>query len=236
MAPFRNPFGRKPPPLSDFSEEAVNGSTLQAPADRASMSSRTSSAMSIPKANKVPDEFKMSVVNDSGVYLPPSPVERKGIWRRSPTSTTTSSHRSMLSENEPFSISRESFESYRRSFDISAKTPVAHVDQVGRQSLDSRIARPRPSLGSRFERSEQEVLDEETFEEVGLGDAKPKKRGIFARFGDTTDSASDENARPNSSHRGFHIPGRKRGQSGQGAELGSMPRPGARELEEIAAR
>jgi hypothetical protein len=113
---------------------------------------------------------------------------------------------------------------------------VAHVDQVGRQSLDSRVARPRPSLGSRFERSEQEVLDEETFEEVGLGDAKPKKRGIFARFGETADSASDDSARPSSSHRGFHLPGRKRGQSGQGAELGSMPRSGARELEEVAAR
>ena len=46
----------------------------------------------------------------------PSPPEKRSFWQRTPTSTTTSSHRSMLSENEPFSISRESFESYRRSF------------------------------------------------------------------------------------------------------------------------
>ena len=61
---------------------------------------------------------------------------------------------------------------------------------------------------------------------MGLNDeAKPKKKGIFSRFGDTSEPVSnDENSRPSSSHRGFHIPGRKRGQSGQGAELNSMDR------------
>lgn len=44
----------------------------------------------------------------------PSPPERKSFWQR--TTSSTSSHRGMLSDNEPFSISRESFESYRRSF------------------------------------------------------------------------------------------------------------------------
>lgn len=46
----------------------------------------------------------------------PSPTEKKSFWQRTPTSTTSSNHRSLLSDNEPFSISRESFESYRRSF------------------------------------------------------------------------------------------------------------------------
>jgi len=62
-----------------------------------------------------------AVVNDSGVYLPPSPPDKRSFWRRTPTSTTSSSHRSALSENEPFSISRESFDSYRRSFVRSAQ-------------------------------------------------------------------------------------------------------------------
>lgn len=72
--------------------------------------------------------------------------------------------------------------------------------------------------------------DEEGFEDVGLNDeAKqpPKKRGIFARFGDNSESPSTaDGARPSSSHRGFHLPGRKRGQSGTGAELANIDKPG----------
>lgn len=67
-------------------------------------------------------------------------------------------------------------------------------------------------------------MEEEQFEDVGLDDeeAKPKKKGIFSRLGDftTSDSQSTGNSR-------FHIPGRKRGQSNVGAELGSMPAPTA---------
>lgn len=69
-------------------------------------------------------------------------------------------------------------------------------------------------------------MEEECFEEVGLNDdVKPKKRGLFARFGDFTssnDTQSPNNSRPSSSHLGFHIPGRKRGQSGVGSELGAI--------------
>lgn len=74
-------------------------------------------------------------INDSGVYLPvcttspytsvplltrpsqPSPTERKNFWSTKSNSSTNSStnHRAMLSD-EPFNISRESFDSYRRSF------------------------------------------------------------------------------------------------------------------------
>lgn len=71
--------------------------------------------------------------------------------------------------------------------------------------------------------------DEEGFEEVGLNDEKkdlPKKKSIFARFGDNTEPTTSGDApRPTSSHRGFHLPGRKRGQSGQGAELGNIDKP-----------
>lgn len=80
---------------------------------------------------------------------------------------------------------------------------------------------------SQFERPQP--TEEEWFEEVGLNDEikpPPKRKSIFARFGDSSDSAGGgDNSRPSSSHRGFHLPGRKRGQSGQGAELGQIDRP-----------
>jgi hypothetical protein len=58
---------------------------------------------------------------------------------------------------------------------------------------------------------------------VGLNDENrqpSKKKGFFSKFGD-----SDSNpAAPTTSK--FSLTGRKRGQSGQGAELGNMDRPG----------
>ena len=84
------------------------------------------------------------------------------------------------------------------------------------------------------------TADDEGFEEVGLNDeAKqpPKKRGIFARFGDSSENqVTGESGRPNSSHGRFHLPGRKRGQSGQGAELGNIDRPKDEESEDGAVR
>lgn len=72
-----------------------------------------------------------------------------------------------------------------------------------------------------------EAQPEDQFEDVGLNDevSKPKKRSFFPRFGDSTEAASApvESSRPNS---GYHVRdflGRKRGQSGQGAELGAIP-------------
>lgn len=71
--------------------------------------------------------------------------------------------------------------------------------------------------------------EEEQFEDVGLDNEdkqppNPRKKGLFSRFGDLTGS-SDADSKGNissSSHRGFHLPGRKRGQSGAGAELGTI--------------
>jgi hypothetical protein len=68
-------------------------------------------------------------------------------------------------------------------------------------------------------------MEEETFEEVGLNDeAKPKKKGFLSRFGDSFNEAQPANATKSTSF-GFHIPGRKRGQSGGASELGSMNGP-----------
>lgn len=97
-----------------------------------------------------------------------------------------------------------------------------------RGSLDSKFNRPGRPSKSDFERPEP--TGEEAFEDVGLNDeAKqaPKKKGIFSRFGDSSEppSTTGDAPRPTSSHRGFHLPGRKRGQSGQGAELGNIDQP-----------
>jgi hypothetical protein len=81
--------------------------------------------------------------------------------------------------------------------------------------------------GRRFE--QEPPTPEESFEDVGLNDEqKPqqpvKKRGFFTRFGgDGNQEAQSGNLATVSRFVPFHS--RKRGQSGQGAELGQMERP-----------
>jgi hypothetical protein len=177
-------------------------------------------------------------INDSGVFIPPSPPERKSFWTTSSSrSTTSSAHRSVFDEkNEPFNISRESFDSYRRSFDISARSPViAAAEQKPRASLDSRtFLPPQPRTSNSFHRPLQvpNTQQEEELEEVALDEPKPqpqKKRGMLSRIMDSNDS-HHHSERPNSHDGGgksapwHHFGGRKRGQSGQGAELGSIPK------------
>lgn len=95
---------------------------------------------------------------------------------------------------------------------------------------------PRPPVRSSGQSERPQLREEEIFEDIGLNDDPkllPKKKGIFSRFGDNHESpTSTENSRPNSSHRGFHIPGRKRGHSGQGAELGKIDRTAPSKLED----
>lgn len=68
--------------------------------------------------------------------------------------------------------------------------------------------------------------EEGGFVEVGLHDEpKPKRKGFLSRLGE---SASDTAGDIGRSHFGLHLPGRKRGQSGQGAELGDIERPGSK--------
>ena len=69
---------------------------------------------------------------------------------------------------------------------------------------------------------------EELFEDVGLNDEpKPKRKGLFSRFGDSLDMNSSSGLTSNSMHSGFHFTSRKRGHSGQGAELGRIEKPKA---------
>lgn len=77
---------------------------------------------------------------------------------------------------------------------------------------------------------EPPALVEEGFEDVGLHDEskpvaqpaeQPKKRGFFSKLTESQE-ATHNNAHPQLMSR--FIPSRKRAQSGQGSELGSMQR------------
>jgi hypothetical protein len=79
---------------------------------------------------------------------------------------------------------------------------------------------------SRNSESQAEV-PEEGFEDVGLNDEpkpQPKKRGLFSRFGDNAHVNEKQEERPTSSHH-FSLTGRKRAESGGGAEMKPMARP-----------
>ncbi|KAI1814736.1 hypothetical protein GGS20DRAFT_547151 [Poronia punctata] len=232
--PIRNPFAKRP--FLTTGADAVNDENVRpgtVPQKDSSggfervdiVGSRASSSWSIRTKKEDTGDYKMSVVNDSGVYLPPSPTEEKGLWpRRAPNSRTSMDTRSSIGDIEHFSISRESFDSYRRSFDICAKSPII-VHDPPRQSLDSpRFARnPRMSVRDRF--FDREPTAEEDFEEVGLNDdqkqsqQQSKRKSFFAKFSETQE--------PHTIGQGMarFIPGRKRAHSGQGAELGPVERP-----------
>ncbi|OJJ49678.1 hypothetical protein ASPZODRAFT_163764 [Penicilliopsis zonata CBS 506.65] len=220
MPPFRNFLTRKSAAPADGPDSPVTDAS-----GRVSIDNPHTGPLSIRKSCDDVNEFKLSVVNDSGVYLPPSPPDRPSFWRKYPGSSKSANHhRDLVDENEPFSISRESFDSYRRSFDISARSPISYNDALPpRTSLDSRFSRLTSPRDRRFNCPES--MEEEAFEDVGLNDdVKPKKKGLFARFGDSYSNSgqgSSNNQRPSSSL-GFHVPGRKRGQSAVGSELGAM--------------
>jgi len=112
--------------------------------------------------------------------------------------------------------------------DISARSPVLpqELHPRARRSLDAIPRLPRSAIGERrFDK--QPPTAEEGFEEVGLNDEnkqpQSKRKSFFSKFGDDHDTPPQS---PNTSTSRFHLPGRKRGQSGQGAELGEISRPG----------
>ncbi|WPG99565.1 Hypothetical protein R9X50_00238200 [Acrodontium crateriforme] len=238
MPIIRNPFRKQ--------DENIRPTTA------ASQLSDGAASKPVSIAEKEPVEYQLSEINDSGVYLSTSPPERKSFWPTSSSrSTTSSNHRSVFNENEQFNISRESFDSYRRSFDISARSPIIQpYEGRPRASLDSRtFERPAPRISldvrgpppprtsSSIQRPSQvpaETREEvDAFEDVDIAEEpKPqptKKRGLFARMVDGSVSNNPETAeRPTSSEGGgkswHHFGGRKRGQSGQGSELGAIKR------------
>ncbi|KAL5341853.1 hypothetical protein BJX70DRAFT_358115 [Aspergillus crustosus] len=233
MPPFRNFLGRRP----------VTPNSGGAETTRVSEENQPATPLSIRKSNDTePPEYKLSVVDCNGEYLPPSPPERESFWRKYPgMSKSNSNHRNLVDENEPFSISRESFDSYRRSFDISARSPIIYPDaMLSRTSLDSRFSRLTSPSGKRLDdrRENPATMEEDQFEEVGLEDeeAKPKKKGIFSRFGDfsSSDAQSSGSTSKPTSHHGFHLPGRKKAQAPPpSSEMGAMKSPAPPEVSEV---
>ncbi|KAK6531368.1 hypothetical protein TWF281_008175 [Arthrobotrys megalospora] len=133
--------------------------------------------------------YKLSTVNDSGIYLPPSPVEKKGFWGKKEHSNG-SPVEAPDTQDIGFGITRASFDSYRRSFDISARTQISDSQRPSMQSSRSSFdalgwGRPSfdapnrlPSIDVSESASEE---DEGEFRDVDLND-QPKKRGFLGRF------------------------------------------------------
>ncbi|KAK4459094.1 hypothetical protein QBC42DRAFT_12585 [Cladorrhinum samala] len=194
--------------------------------------------------------LKKKVVNDSGIYLPPSPIEEKATWPKRYLSRQSSDKSSIVSGDiEHFPISRESFDSYRRSFDISAKSPVQITsDTYSRQSLDSsrhqymsRSFKARKPAVFFPEDSEEAGNQSDRFEDVVLGDDKQetssqqqqqqqqkKKGGFFSRLGHHEGGGESE------SGWGF-VPGRKKAvvESGLAQELGAVSKPAEKRTVEV---
>ncbi|KNA94667.1 hypothetical protein FOXG_00599 [Fusarium oxysporum f. sp. lycopersici 4287] len=243
--PIRNPFARRPGSVIVQDENQRPDST---PGFEKvdTVGSKSTPVLSIRSQGRDNGEYKMSGMSTGPGRFPslmasPSTsvllttvafiflhhlLRKKGQWPRKYLSTRNSTDtRSSSGDIEHFSISRESFDSYRRSFDISARSPMPNSDFPTRQSLDSaRLPRlPRSAVERSFE---QPPTAEERFEDVGLDDhkqqqqqlapqAQPQKRGFFSKFSDKDSSSNPTVSR-------FLMHGRKRAQSGQGSELTPM--------------
>lgn len=242
--PIRNPFTRRPGPTVVSTEDGIERNPSHPGFEKVdTVGSKVSSLSLASSKSRDTGDYKMSVVNDSGVYLPPSPTEEKSLWPNKYLGSARNSTdtRNSIGDIEHFSISRESFDSYRRSFDITARSPVPNSDIPTRQSLDSaRFPRMHRSAFDRKQIPDHPPVEESGFEDVGLNDETNKhgkdgqpaqrKRGLFARFGDSNNAENQPTSPSAQADSGFSrfLPGRKRGQSqsgGQGAELGSMERP-----------
>ncbi|KAM0329992.1 hypothetical protein ACHAQA_004161 [Verticillium albo-atrum] len=228
--PIRNPFTRRPGPGVVAQDENAH------PADDRLNPSHPGFEKVDTVGSKASSALSVNSGQDNGEY---KMGEEKAAWPKkylSSARNSTDTRNGSVGDIEHFSISRESFDSYRRSFDISARSPMPSHDLPARQSLDShRFPRlPRSAFDRKAVATEPPTVEESNFEDVGLNDehkhgGQPqRKRGLFARFGDSNTDLHKEapSSQPNNNAMSRFL-GRKRGQSqsGQGAELGSMERP-----------
>jgi len=96
--PIRNLFRKT---VGGMEVQDENQSIFRGGVDRGFQ--HTPVAGSKPMDIKEPTEYKLSEINDSGVYLPPSPPEKPGFWHsRSNASTTSSNHRSIMNTVKSF--------------------------------------------------------------------------------------------------------------------------------------
>ncbi|EPS40749.1 hypothetical protein H072_5384 [Dactylellina haptotyla CBS 200.50] len=213
MPQFRFPFSKKSQPaVAPVAAPVEEPAVVAEPApveDSTAKSHRreksTGSLSIITRRSREEDSgtYKLSTVNDSGIYLPPSPVEKKAFWGRR-ESVNGSPQEVPDSQDIGFAITRESFDSYRRSFDISARTQVSDSQRASMQSsrssfdalgwgISSLDAKPNrlPSINVSESASEDE---DDEFRDVDLNDNSQaqKKRGFLGRFvpGHTADVVS----------------------------------------------
>lgn len=245
MSPFRNPFARRPGAAAAATEEKVpsEGADFQKGFLRVDTTGfkTSSSSLSIHSGSSGRSfdtgDYKMSVVNDSGVYLPPSPTFEKDLWPRQYDSSRTSTDTtSSIGDIEPFSISRESFDSYQRSFDISARSPVLH-EATTRASFDScllpRLGTPALERQPHHRHGTEPFLSTETstqeeFEEVGLEDkapdaqAPPRRKGFFFKFTSASTTTATTDGQSGSS---WWVIGGSRKHAASSAWLGNELKP-----------
>ena len=207
MPQFRFPFSKKAQPATAPAVETGAAVTetpvaVDSPPQAHRREKSTSSISIISRRSREEDNntYKLSTVNDSGVYLPPSPVEKKGFWGKR-ESANASPAEVPESQDIGFAITRESFDSYRRSFDISARMHIPDSQRLSLQSSRSSfeaLGWGIPSLDAKPNRlpsidvSESASEDEDSeFRDVDLNDNSQaqKKRGFLGRFtpGHSTD-------------------------------------------------
>ncbi|KAI6924837.1 hypothetical protein KC355_g16880, partial [Hortaea werneckii] len=94
MPIMRNPFRKQDENVKPATNDQRLQGTATAPKE-----------IDISAKEKEPVEYKLSEINDSGVYLPPSPPaeKRRPFWAttsssRSTTSSRSNNHRSLLNE------------------------------------------------------------------------------------------------------------------------------------------
>ncbi|KAK6544404.1 hypothetical protein TWF694_001100 [Orbilia ellipsospora] len=219
MPQFRFPFSRKAQPTAPPAATApvedpapiAEAPVVEDSTTRSHKREKSSGSISIiTRRSREEDNnvYKLSTVNDSGVYLPPSPVEKKGYWGRR-ESTNGSPIEVPNSEDIGFAISRESFDSYRRSFDISARTQVSDSQRASMQSSRSSLEAlgwgmssldAKPNRMPSIDVSETVSDDEDgEFRDIDLNDNSQaqKKRHFLGRFsaGSTIDDEPQGRAR-----------------------------------------
>ncbi|ERF74642.1 hypothetical protein EPUS_00772 [Endocarpon pusillum Z07020] len=215
MAPFRMPFSNRRGPVTNGLEP--NNDENARPATNGATVGKDSVALASKSARDQPNEYKMS----SG----------KAISYRKEELLAQDTHVDDIFEPSKSDVGQRTLLDISTGMqDISGRSPVLRGDSFpSRTSLDSRAMRlPRSSVnGSTFEKPQS--TEEEGFEDVGLQDeSKPKKKSFLSRFGESASDTHSSTGDTGKSHFGLHLPGRKRGQSGQGAELGHIERPGSK--------
>ncbi|KAK5378704.1 hypothetical protein LTR11_004399 [Exophiala xenobiotica] len=228
MPPFRMPFTSRRPVATDVADENARP-TSRDQSVTSPYKDKPSLALGIKEKRADLNEFKLSsLTNRERILLvkgkipchngfqPPSMLQRQ---------------RTLLNLPRVFRILPQ--------IDISGRSPILQADSfTSRSSLDSRGPSRFPTRSTFSSTTfEAPTKEEEGFEDVKLNEEvkpqQPKKKSFLSRFGDS--SGENLTTKEEGKHH-FHIPGRKRGQSGTGSELKDIPRPQSNGKAEVTVR